>query len=190
MLNKGGNVLIHIKTGNRPYLINKSESSHSLAAGTVLAAFGRGCFKRQTGGEADDPRKEVKFCLSGPEQQLLHNGALTTLGDLVEQRRKAGPSPVIKLSYHTLTDKPVEGKPGHFEISQTHDVRFVPAGSVTVENEGGSDNTASQMNLASLLPIEAWDSTTASFFGFNLLHVLDCFGYLMCASCTCMSVPL
>ena len=84
MLNKSSNVLIHIKTGNRPYLINKSEASQSLAAGTIIAAFGRGKFMRhQTGvapAEGDDPRKQVKYSLSGPDEQVLHNGNLTTVG--------------------------------------------------------------------------------------------------------------
>ena len=65
---------------------------------------------------------------------------------------------MIKINYYRVTDKPVDGKPGNFELQQTHDVRFVPQGTATVENNGGSDNTATQVNLASLLPVEAWNS--------------------------------
>ncbi len=166
MLNKNGNVLIHVKTGNRPYLVNKSEAGQNLAAGTVLAAFGRGRFKKHQAnppaGEVEDPRKEIKYCIDGPDDLVLHNGNLTTVGDLVEARRKTGTTPVVKINYHEMIDKPVDGKPGNFELKQVHDLRFVPAPATTVENNGNTENTASQMNMASLLPVEAWNSALDS----------------------------
>ena len=168
MLNKGSNVLIHIKTGNRPYLLNQSEASQTLAAGTVVAAFGRGKFRRHQPNAADgedNNKKEIAYSLSGPDADVLYNGHLTTVGELVEVRRKSGPSPVIKVNYFELVDRPQEAKPGLFELKKTHDVRFAPQQKVEVElGQGGtSDNTASQVNLASLLPSEAWTSYLPRF---------------------------
>lgn len=165
MLNKGSQVLILVKTGNRPYLVNQSEAGQSLSAGTVLAAFGRGKFRRHqqgvNGDAGEDPKKEIKYDLGGPGTLVLYNGNLTTLGEIVEARRTAGPSPVIKVNYFDMTDKPEDGKPGSFELKKTVDVRFVPQQTVDVEHkngEGGNENVASQVNLASLIPAEAWES--------------------------------
>lgn len=173
MLNKGSNILIHIKTGNRPFLVNTSDAAQTLCAGTVVAAFGRGKFKRHQPNEPEDSKKEIKYELSGADAEVLYNGNLTTVAELVEARRKSGPSPVIKVNYFELVDRPQEGKPGHFELKKTHDVRFVPQQKVEVEvkqGENGSDNVASQVNLASLLPPEAWNSClpmTWIFFDFQ-----------------------
>eukprot|EP00434_Breviolum_minutum_P024555 symbB.v1.2.021690.t1/scaffold1889.1/size97066/5 len=161
MLNKNSNVMIHVKSGNRPYLVNKSEAGQNLAAGTVLAAFGRGRFKRHQAnppaGEVEDPRKEVKYSITGPDDLVLYNGNLTSVYDLVEARRNAGTTPTVKINYYAMMDKPVEGKPGNFEVKQLQDLRFVPA-PATVENSGNTETTVNQMNLASLLPVEAWNS--------------------------------
>ncbi|CAK9040562.1 unnamed protein product [Durusdinium trenchii] len=163
MLNKGSAIVIHIKTGNRPYLVNASDAAQSLSAGTVVAAFGRGKFIRhQSNAPASEvSNKEVPYDLSGADAQVLYNGNLTTIYEMVEHRRKSGPSPVIKVNYFETIDQPEEGKPGHFKLKKTHDLRFLPQQTVNVEHEGsanGGDNTASQMNLASLLPVEAWAS--------------------------------
>lgn len=163
MLNKGSKVVIHIKTGNRPYLVNTSDASQTLSAGTVLAAFGRGKFVRhQSNAPATEgSNKEIPYDLTGPDADVLYNGNLKTVFELVEGRRKSGPSPCVKVNYFEMTDKPEDGKPGSFELRKTHDLRFVPQQVVNVEHEsgtGGGDNTASQVNLASLLPVEAWTS--------------------------------
>ena len=161
MLNKQSNVMIHIKTGNRPYLINKADNGQNLTAGTVIAAFGRGKFVRhQASSSEDDPKKEIKYRLSGPDQRVLYNGALTTVGALVQSRRNSGPSPVVNVNYFKMVEKPEEGNPGNFELEMVHDLRFVPQPGATVENEGGTDNTASQTNVGVLLPIEAWQSSS------------------------------
>ena len=131
----------------------------------MLAAFGRGQFRRHqqgvNGDAGEDPKKEIKYDLGGPGTLVLYNGNLTTLGEIVEARRTAGPSPVIKVNYFDMTDKPEDGKPGSFELKKTVDVRFVPQQTVDVEHkngEGGNENVASQVNLASLIPAEAWES--------------------------------
>ena len=165
MLNKNSNVMIHVKSGNRPYLVNKSEAGQNLAAGAVLAAFGRGRFKRHQAnppaGEVEDPRKEVKYSITGPDDLVLYNGNLTSVYDLVEARRNAGTTPTVKINYYAMMDKPVEGKPGNFELKQLQDLRFVPA-PATVENSGNTETTVNQMNLAALLPVEAWNSVLDS----------------------------
>ena len=161
MLNKSSNVIIHLKTGNRPYLVNKSDHSQNLAAGTVIAAFGRGRFVRHQagqGGAEEDPKKEIKYRLSGPDQRVLYNGALTTVGALVEARRNSGPSPVVNVNYHKMIERPVDGYPGNFELQMVHDLRFTPSPAANVENEGGTESTASQTNVGVLLPLEAWQS--------------------------------
>lgn len=132
---------------------------------TWQAAFGRGRFKRHQAnppaGEVEDPRKEVKYSITGPDDLVLYNGNLTSVYDLVEARRNAGTTPTVKINYYAMMDKPVEGKPGNFELKQLQDLRFVP-GPATVENSGNTETTVNQMNLAALLPVEAWNSVLDS----------------------------
>ena len=167
MLNKAGQLQILIKTGNRPHLVNKSDASQSLPAGTVIAAFGKGRFKRvmpNAPAEGDDARKEIKYHLERPEQLLLHNGTLCALSEVVEAKRKSG-QPGTKLAYHEMVDDPQPSQPGSFTLKQTHDVRFVPqpAAEVKTETEGGASGSsgqqASQTSLATLLPPQAWKSS-------------------------------
>lgn len=160
MLNKNSKLSIHVKTGNRPYVVNVSEASQTLVAGTVVCAFGRGKFVRHQANQADvaDAKKEISYDLSGPESLVIHNGNLTRLGDLVEAKRKSGPSPLVKVNYFELTDKPEDGKPGNFTLKKLHDLRFQAQQTVQVELTGNGENVVSQLNMASLLPLEAWRS--------------------------------
>lgn len=161
-LNKNSKLSIHVKTGNRPYIVNVSEASQTLVAGTVICAFGRGKFTRHQPNIANqdgaDDKKEIKYDLEGPDSLVIHNGTLHKLGDLVEAKRKTGPSPAVKLNYYELTDKPEDGKPGSFTLKKLHDLRFQAQHTVQVEQSGNGENVASQLNMASLLPLEAWRS--------------------------------
>lgn len=88
--------------------------------------------------------------------QVIVQGQLATLGEVVEERRKS--TPTVKLNYFEMEEAPQDGKPGNFTVKRVHDVRFLPAGA-PVEGDGGDGNSAgSQTPAATLLPVNAWNS--------------------------------
>lgn len=75
MLNaKGTGVSLHLKTGNRVFIMNRSEAEVCLPRGSVVAGFGRGKFKRVGPKETSDNAKEVPYRLEGPDTEVVgHN---------------------------------------------------------------------------------------------------------------------
>ena len=73
MLNaKGTGVILHVKTGNRVFILNRSENEVCLPRGSVVAlGFGRGKFKRVGAKDPADNVKDVPYRLEGPDSEVL-----------------------------------------------------------------------------------------------------------------------
>lgn len=72
MLNaKGTGVSLHVKTGNRVFILNRSENEVCLPRGSVVAGFGRGKFKRVGAKDPADNAKDVPYRLEGPDTEVL-----------------------------------------------------------------------------------------------------------------------
>ena len=91
---------------------------------------------------------------------MLYNGHYKTIAAVVETHRAK--SPVVKVAYHTLTDEPKEGKPGHFSLKRVHSVWYVPqtAGAPVEEGAGEADDpgaqSTAQQSAAKLIPNSSW----------------------------------
>ncbi|CAJ1447674.1 unnamed protein product [Effrenium voratum] len=132
-------VMVRVSTDRSWLLLNMSQTSVALPAGTVVAGFGTGAFKhvpRLAEGKlgASDVEKHVLFDLKNAESQVLHNGKLTTLGDLVNAAQGSRAS--ADICYHTLKPAPSED-PRHFELDDD---------STNLELKGSS-------SLAALVPL-------------------------------------
>ena len=144
-----GKVMVRVSTDRSWLLLNMSQTSVALPAGTVVAGFGTGAFKhvpRLAAGKlgASDVEKHVLFDLKNAESKVLHNGKLTTLGDLVNAAQGSRAS--ADICYHTLKPAPSED-PRHFELDRKHEVYYIPSPKATnLELKGSS-------SLAALVPL-------------------------------------
>eukprot|EP00435_Cladocopium_sp_Y103_P065280 s449_g27.t1 len=108
--------------------------------------------------------------------EVLYQSHYKSIAAVVESHRAK--NPVVKVAYHTLTDEPKEGKPGHFSLKKIHSVWYVPqsAGAPVEEGAGEgedqSNQSTAQQTAAKLIPNPAWQghSTQIVFsvkFGIN-----------------------
>ena len=67
---KSGGVFLHIKIGNKPYIMNTGTAETCLKSGTIICGFGKGKFRfaGKDGQLEGDINKEIPFELSGPDQ--------------------------------------------------------------------------------------------------------------------------
>lgn len=87
---------------------------------------------------------------------MILQGQLLPLSAVVDERRKVNPT--IKLAYYEFVESPEAGKPQNFTVKMLHDLRFAP-GAVSVENASKPDGAeASQTSVATLLPLQVWNS--------------------------------
>ena len=68
---KGSGLCLHIKTQNRVYIFNRSETEVVLPRGSIIAGFGRGKFKRVANNAEDGASaKDVPYILEGPATEV------------------------------------------------------------------------------------------------------------------------
>ena len=94
--------------------------------------------------------------------QVLHNGQLQTLGQVVDAQQSK--VPVIKIAYRKLTDSPKDGVPGNFTLESTQTVWYSPEKGAPVEaggeapGDGKKAATTAQTTAARLIPNVHWQS--------------------------------
>ncbi|CAK9032566.1 unnamed protein product [Durusdinium trenchii] len=122
-------VQLHIKSQNKPYLFNTGAQEASLKAGLIICGFGKGKWKLAEGSQENNPRTEVLFELSGPDDLVLFNGHLKTVFEVVQAQQQKVPK--VRIAHHTMTEEPDAKRPGNFNLKRSHSVWFVPqAGNV------------------------------------------------------------
>ena len=101
-------------------------------AGTLLAGFGRGRWERAP--EGGDLGKKISYGLSDYNTDVILEGKIAKLIDVVNTRRQKDPT--CKVAYHDM--RPIaDGPPGAFSVTRTHHVVFSPGG--PEEGEGGEE---------------------------------------------------
>ncbi|CAJ1427868.1 unnamed protein product [Effrenium voratum] len=157
-------VMVRVSTDRSWLLLNMSQTSVALPAGTVVAGFGTGAFKhvpRLAEGKlgASDVEKHVLFDLKNAESQVLHNGKLTTLGDLVNAAQGSRAS--ADICYHTLKPAPSED-PRHFELDRKHEVYYIPSPKASAQVEASNDDSTN-LELKRLQKAAACDCRVLKF---------------------------
>ena len=96
-----------VAMGHRAAIQNTGDSATALKRGAILVAFGKTTWT-QLGPEADyDQQHELLYELKSDQDLVLHNGVVSTLREVVTERRKTHPK--CKLAYHTMKDAPGTG---------------------------------------------------------------------------------
>ena len=94
---------------------------------------------------------DVAYTLQDAATQVLFNGQLLSLGQVVREKRETDPK--AEVLYTELIPSPTAEV--ILKIKMTHDVRFVPAGNVKVAEEPAKKPNM-QLGAASLVPLAAW----------------------------------
>ena len=66
---------LSVRTGNKLYVVNTSDSEIVMPAGTLIAGFGRGRYKAVKSEEKAEADKEILFTLENQDDLILMNGA-------------------------------------------------------------------------------------------------------------------
>ena len=156
-----GKVMVRVSTDRSWLLLNMSQTSVALP---VVAGFGTGAFKhvpRLAEGKlgASDVEKHVLFDLKNAESQVLHNGKLATLGDLVNAAQGSRAS--ADICYHTLKPAPSED-PRHFELDRKHEVYYIPSPKASAQVEASNDDSTN-LELKRLQKAAACDCHVLKF---------------------------
>ena len=155
-----GKIMIRVSTDRSWLLVNVSQNVVALPAGTVLAGFGPGTFKhvpRLAEGKLGpaDVEKHILFDMKNANTHVLHNGKLTTLGEIVNAVQ--GNRAATDICYHSQKPAPSED-PKHFELERKHEVYYCPASKTNAQVEASGDDPTNlelkgSSSLASLVPL-------------------------------------
>ena len=88
---------------------------------------------------------EISFHINGPDDEVQFNNVITTVGELIKDRRETDPD--VKVAYHDMQDKPLPGKPWYFSLKLRSDVRY---------NVAAPPKLMTVNNVANLIPASSW----------------------------------
>ena len=102
--------------------------------------------------------KEVLFQLESSKTAILFGNILTTVGEVLKQKREGTPTALI--NYHMVVDD--DGS--NFKLTRQHNIVFSPQATQTAsegidgEEGAGPAALALQASAAALLPTDAWET--------------------------------
>ena len=132
---------------NKVSIHNNKAEEFQMAPGTQISGFGIGKWKLEGKDPDIDPSTMIMFGLAGDDTKIIFNSHLTTVGEVVKNKRKN--EPMCKVCYHAMQDGAAGSPPGSFTLTTEHKVFFAPE-PTAVSSEVG------QTSAASLLPPSAW----------------------------------
>lgn len=159
----------------RIFVVNSSDKSQALPAGSVLAGWFKGRFwhlQRSSTGESttkkrkqgDEPTEvseaDVLYCLQDADTAVSFKGKQTTVMALIAQRRAASQGEAIQ--YHSKQDKPQTGNPGWFTLQLEASIYF-RAEDIPTKGEVAEGQTPKipMHHLAGCLPASAWETSAS-----------------------------
>ena len=121
-------------------IMNEGAQEVSWTRGALVCAFGKGRFRTKTDEDsAEETEKWIHYKLDSCNTEVLMHGALKTLKDVVEERKKTHTNP--KIMYYNMGDNLED--PNAFKLEKNHDVYFSPVNPTiaTEEEEAKSEET-------------------------------------------------
>lgn len=148
---------LHIKLGQKIYIINASAAPCKLPSGYIVAGFGKGSYKQKMHGETAKD-KEVSYAI-GPNSLVLQGATLTNVKTMVNTKQQQDPR--AQIAYYEISEAANTDDPEMFEMKNTVPLVFVPTGQLKAKTETGEEGTevlsADQVSAARLLPVAAWE---------------------------------
>lgn len=143
---------LEVRAGNRAYIVNGTAELKELTPGMVLAGFGKGKFKLNGQGENLNDEACVSFTLETSSASIYHNNELTTVKEVVMQKRAT--EPLCKVAYHEMTEVSGEvSEVGAFSLKPIHQVYFLPAAASADES---AQPGLTQAMVANAIPNKFW----------------------------------
>ena len=110
-------------TGDKTFLINRGDSQATIPTGSQVAGLGRGKFHViKKPGDLDEDR-DYRFSLMSPTDEVIFNGTLQTVQQLIGQHKKVDPTQATAVD-HTMQAKPTASDPSAFTIHTKHEVAY------------------------------------------------------------------
>ena len=131
------------------YLVNLGTADLHFKKHSCVGSFGKGSFKLLKTEEAKDDA-HIQFQLKSPEDLVVLNSSVMTLGQVVSEERTKKPG--ANVMYHTLTVD--ESDPSKFTLSVTHRVVFVPS----ADSYAATESSINQTNICKKAPPAEWDT--------------------------------
>ena len=123
-------------TGDKTFLINRGDSKATIPKGSQVAGLGRGKFHVIKKPEDLDEDRDYRFSLMSSADEVIFNGTLQTVQQLIDQQKKVDPTQATVV-YHTMQDKPAAPDPSAFTIQTKHEVAYRTPEFNLVEEEDG-----------------------------------------------------
>ena len=154
-----GKLLLRVGLDSAWWLLNTAAAPLTLPAGTQLAGFGPGTFKhvpREAEGKLGETDSQmVLFHLHDSAGNVMHNGKLVSLGELVMAAHKMRAT--CEVCYHETTAAPQASDAGAFTLVRKHEVYYKPAPKATAHAEEGNLEVKGTQSMAALVPVAKLD---------------------------------
>ena len=124
---------LHIKLGQKIYIINASAAPCKLPSGYIVAGFGKGSYKQKMHGETAKD-KEVSYAI-GPNSLVLQGATLTNVKTMVNTKQQQDPR--AQIAYYEISEAANTDDPEMFEMKNTVPLVFVPTGQLKAKTETG-----------------------------------------------------
>ena len=117
--NAKGDVTLKLIMGNKGGIVNGSDKAVTIKRGAALFGFGKVTWKKVQVGDDKNLDDELVVKFESSADHVVLGGALVSLYDAVNDRRKTQPS--VSVCYHALEEDPESDKPGAFKLSMKHE---------------------------------------------------------------------
>ena len=101
------------------------------------------------------------FCLYSTDDICILGSKVTTIGAVLDAKRKIDKTHAANIMYHTLKDDPRDDNPGHQSITVEHKMVWTPQSGAPFSVEGASTRFQ-QDKIGSAVPSEKWNTLFTS----------------------------
>ena len=154
------NVSLMICPGNRIFLVNKTQQTVNLQAGSVICGWFKGKWHVvRSPASSGVPDEDIPFELKHSSQRVLMGNQVMSLSQVITSKRQSSPADA-HIGFHTMEDAPsAEDKKGFNVIRKADAHLFFKMDNVVIkEEEEGKTPIVPSKDFAGLVPHQSWNS--------------------------------
>ena len=129
--------------------------------GFVVASWLKGKWRHHKSATDDVDKDDVEFKLADSNDSIFMGSKLTTVAEVMDERRLTNPAAKTSILYHKLKEDPSDDQPNHQLVAQVH--RMVWKADAGVKVEVGAENTVlDYKHVAASIPVATWNGKYTS----------------------------
>ena len=148
---------IRFLAGDGVVLINRNKVEQTIPGGSSLLGFGKGKWLKVDDKPESIGPTDIEFIVSDSSSEVLHNGVVCKVGDLIKQQALVSPASA-KVCYHQSNEEVKPGDPAVIRFTQRMKVVYQSTEQAPAKEKTESTLTVPWVAGAALAPILVWKS--------------------------------